>query len=231
VACRLWLPFLCTACFLCTTEGQLPSTTFFNGQDCSFGHIFNDYLPSSNVTVLEYSLILESWLEAIKVAKENGIRAELIPVVLKGDETSIPSQVYKEHTPTKKPVMVYEYLQSTTHNTHLPTIGEIIDAGLNATTAQAMVFTNRDIGMYPNFYVDACRDLSQPGILALERTRVRIGFGAFRANKTEAMFHKKLANHPGADCLIVPVHVIPHCLRNNRQLVIGLPPWGGTLRT
>jgi hypothetical protein len=154
-----------------------------------------------------------------------------VPVVLQGDNTSIPQHVYAQHTPTKGPVMVYEYLHSMVHDAHLPTIGEIIDAGLNATTAQAMVFTNRDIGMYPNFYVDACRDLSQPGILAVERTRVKIGFATYRANKTDAMFHRKLGSHPGVDCIIVPVHVVPRCLRNNRQLVIGLPPWGGVLRT
>ena len=204
---------------------------YFNGRDCSFGHIFNDYLPSSNVTALEYAIVLESWLAAIAVAQLHGIHVELIPVILEGDSTSIPRHVYEQYTPTRQPVVVYEYLLSPTHNAKLPTIGEILDAGLNATTAQAMVLTNRDIGMYPNFYLDACHDLSQSGILAVERTRVRIEFAAYLANRTHAMYRSQLKVHPGVDCLIVPCRVIPRCLRNNRQLVIGLPPWGGTLRT
>jgi hypothetical protein len=204
--------------------------SYFNTHDCSFGHIFNDYAPRGNTTVLEYNLVLDSWLAAIAVAKEHGIRVELVPVVFVKDKTSIPQHVYKKYTPTKRPVFVHQYLYSAAHTAHLPTIGEILDAGLNATTAQAMVFTNRDIGMYPNFYVDACRDLSQPGILALERTRVRMQLADFVANQTHTMYETSLGRHHGVDCIIVPVHVVPRCLRNNRQLVIGLPPWGGALR-
>ena len=206
--------------------------SYFNGHDCSFGHIFNDYNPRGNASLLEYSLVLDSWLVAIAVAKERGIRVELVPVLLDGDSTSIPAHVYEQHTPTKQPVIVYEYLQSTVHHgAHLPTVGEILDAGINATTAQAIVFTNRDIGMYPDFYVEACRDLSRPGILAVERTRVRMELAAYVANKTHAMYQTRLGRHHGVDCVIVPVHVVPKCLRNNRQLVIGLPPWGGILRS
>lgn len=177
----------------------------FHGQ-CSFSHIFNDYAPRDNATRIEYGYILDSWLEAILVAREHGIQVDLVPVVLNTDETSINASIYKQFTTAKKPVPVYEYLRVISHDIHLPTIGEVLDAGMNASSGAAIVFTNRDIGMYPNFYLDACHDLSQPGVLVVERTRARIAFDDYKANKTKAMFTTKLRSHPGADCFIIPRH-------------------------
>jgi len=182
--------------------------------------------------LLEYNLVLDSWLKAIAVANDNGMQAQLVPVLLHGDTTSIPEHVYRRHTPTAKPTIVHEYLDTgpLLKNARLPSVGEILDAGINATDADVIVLTNRDIAMYPSFYLDACRDLSRPDTLAVERTRVAIPLAALNANTTHAMYHRKLHDHPGADCFILPRRVIPRCLRRNRMLVVGLPPWGLTFR-
>ncbi|EDQ89326.1 uncharacterized protein MONBRDRAFT_37047 [Monosiga brevicollis MX1] len=195
---------------------------FKSRAECRFLHIINDYKPSG-LTATEFDIVFESMRTAQRVAKQEGIQVDFRFVLQKGDQLSVE----REHLLDVKDIS--EAFKDPTTGRYLPTPGGILDAGMEGTDHPAIVFTNRDIGLYPQFYVESCDMLRVPGQLVVETTRVLLKLEKALTDY-EATLRGRGFVHRGADCWVMAREVMPACFREDRRLVVGYPPWGALLR-
>ncbi|EDQ89325.1 uncharacterized protein MONBRDRAFT_32394 [Monosiga brevicollis MX1] len=196
---------------------------FRSQSECRFLHIINDFKPHDANTTLEFDIVFQSMKTAQAQARAAGIQVDFVFVLQDGDELSVPRSDLLDA------VYVTEAFLDPASQRSLPTPGGILDAGLAHHDHPAVVFTNRDIGLYPQFYVQSCEFLQVPGQLVVETTRVLLNMDEVVEDYNRTLYAKGRV-HRGADCWVMAREVLPDCYREDRRLVVGFPPWGSLLR-
>jgi hypothetical protein len=208
-----------------------------------FTHIFAPYAVGvASAAHVEMSLVYGSWQRAAATAARNGISVEFLGCTLERDRAAVPA-----FAAASSPLTYYAI--DANHGGHeLPTVGGIWDKGVVEGHGRYLVYTNMDIGVQEEFYVEAHALLTRaeaarakreaegkdPGgaplpWTALEFTRVqsvRVREPPATAPSLDAVLaHSPIGRHPGHDCFVVPRLLVPDALRGG-GLVVGMPPWG-----
>jgi len=125
-----------------------------------------------------------------------------------------------------------EALRSSGTHRPLPRLVDVIASLYDSSDAEYFIYSNVDIGLYPDFYIFVKR--------ALDR-----GFDAFCINRKELpkkyagklldknsidlVFAAEGSKHPGIDCFVFKRKIVPHL--NLGNVFIGYPPVGLLLKT
>lgn len=116
----------------------------------TFAHIINPFVSVPNTEHGIASRITYASLKtAIDAARNAGIEVEIKAVILPGDEAAI-----------HPPAQFGGYLQRTVQDIHplrpkraYPLIADILATGSASTGSSHVIYTNMDIGLQPNFYI------------------------------------------------------------------------------
>ena len=118
----------------------------------------------------------------------------------------------------------------------LPLISDILQSVIDATDAPYITYSNADIGLQPEFYVEAAKYLAD-GHNALAINRVEIPtntlhnakLGAKDMDEIYALGRKHEQSHQGYDCFIFHRNIVPFLQLYLRSAFIGYPPIGGKM--
>jgi hypothetical protein len=83
----------------------------------------------------------------------------------------------------------------------LPLIGDIIQRLFEESDADYLIYTNVDIGVYPNFYLEVNRFIDM-GLDAFIINRRRLPDHYIRVDQLEEIYKQAGKKHPGFDCFV-----------------------------
>lgn len=113
----------------------------------------------------------------------------------------------------------------------LPLISDILNALNQASEADYLIYTNIDIGLFPDFY-DFVIDTISRGVEAFTIKRItmpkKVNAIELDQNNYKLVFDQKGVSHPGFDCFIFPHKILQSI--NLGNVFIGTPPIGLVLK-
>ncbi len=83
----------------------------------------------------------------------------------------------------------------------LPLIGDIVQRLYEESDADYLIYTNVDIGVYPNFYIEVNRFIDE-GLDAFIINRRRLPAHFTKVEELEELYLEKGKKHPGFDCFV-----------------------------
>ena len=114
----------------------------------------------------------------------------------------------------------------------LPRLIDILDAAYKQSKAEFLIYTNLDIGLFPNFYI-RIKELIDKGHDAITINRIDIPKVVDEENisyfNPDDIFRQKGKHHIGIDCVVFKRCIIPKLVLNN--VFIGFPPIGQVLKS
>ena len=108
----------------------------------------------------------------------------------------------------------------------LPLISDILSRLYEESDADYFIYTNVDIGLYPDFYLKVNSFIDQ-GLDAFIINRRRLPENVGESNKLNDIFQLKGKTHPGFDCFVFKRSLLPQFKLEN--ICIGVPFIGITL--
>ena len=176
-------------------------------------------------------LTLKSMVMAQKAAKKV-VDVELFAVKHKDEDVSIPAEFNWASDFDKYAWEHISTLENITPRKPLPRIKDIISSLYNSSDATYFIYTNVDIGLYPNFYTNI-------------KTMITEGYDAFCINRKtlpkehdgvlldesniELIFSLEGTKHWGIDCFVFRRDTVPSLKLGN--VFLGYPPVGLVLKT
>lgn len=178
----------------------------------SFTHILNPFVcPPDSEHGIASRVTYASLTHALEHAKAAGLAVEINAIVKPGDETAVcpPARLVARLARTVQDIRPLKPVRP------LPLIGDILQAGAASSNASHMIFTNMDIAVRPDFYV-------QLAALITQRFDDATPFIVYRRNiparytdpgQLPAMYAEPGERAYGFDCF-----VFPRTLLNNLDL-------------
>ncbi|GAB4534210.1 MAG: hypothetical protein Tsb0014_20240 [Pleurocapsa sp.] len=128
----------------------------------------------------------------------------------------------------------YDYIESlrnTSNKKPLPRLTDILNSLYKSSDAEYFIYTNLDIGLYPQFYLKI-KEIIELGYdaFAINRRDLPTEYDGILLddNKIEMIFTLKGLTHPGIDCFVFKREIVPRLNLNN--VYIGFPPVGQVLK-
>jgi hypothetical protein len=109
-------------------------------------HLFNSFAPRTRALSAELTMVRLSWERATRFAASRGLVVEHLDAVLANDVASVPAFA--------RSVVITEVVIDPYNKRELPTVGEIFRAGKERGRGELLIYTNLDIGVHENFYVE-----------------------------------------------------------------------------
>lgn len=197
-------------------------------------HVINPFKCDLNhESYLYYAqpITFESMRIAKEKAQENNICIDLFSANFQEDNDYIP-KFFKILPNLKKSTQ--SLFPKISKNKKLPIIQEIFDLIYNNTDADYVIFTNSDIGIQKNFYIQIHNYIKENGLQSFIINR-RDNLPKFKnghrltKNDLDVLYNENGNPHPGKDCFI-----ISRKLMSRIKMIFmftGFPPWGDTLCT
>lgn len=194
-------------------------------------HIVNvlDIHPKHESSYLHIAqpVTLKSMLNA-KLQSKNPDDIDLIAVKHKGDNIECPEGFRMASDLTR---CCYDVFPELPKKRDLPLISDIFHALNQASEADYYVYTNIDIGLFPDFY-DFVIDTISSGVEAFTIKRItmpkKVNAIELDQNNYNLVFNQKGLNHSGFDCFVFPRIKIKSIKLGN--VFIGTPPIGTLIK-
>lgn len=222
------------------------TSAFFNSLQCnwtnyldppmlSIAHVLNvtEITPAKHSSYLHIAqpLTMKSMVMARENASSSTLEIELFAIAHASEDVEIPDEF--QWIP---PMDSYAYesidaLKESDIKRPLPKIADILDGLYHASTSEYVVYTNLDIGLYPNFYSEIAAMISKghDAICINRRTLPKSYRGILLDEKSIETIHGlKGVRHPGIDCFVFRRDCIPEMELNN--VFVGFPPIGQVLK-
>jgi hypothetical protein len=150
------------------------------------------------------------------------VEVELWAACFEEDQAMVPDY-FKKTEFLKKSVLDYGVFNKPIK---LPLIKEILDGVYKSSDADYFIYTNVDIGLYPNFYTEVNRflDLNQEAVI-INRRRLASDFTS--VDDLPLIYKEEGRKHPGFDCFVFSRKLYPKFHLSN--ICIGVPFIGITL--
>ena len=176
-------------------------------------------------------LTMKSMVTAMHHAKDI-VDVELLAVKHESEKVSLPPE-FKKTKDIKKYAWNYiDSLKAFTPYRPLPRIHDIIQSIYNHSEAEYFIYTNLDIGLYPNFYVIVNEYISK-GLDAFcinRRDLPKEYKGILLSEDTyELCCMLEGIKHIGIDCFVFKREIVPSLKLGN--VFIGYPPVGKVMKT
>jgi hypothetical protein len=161
-----------------------------------------------------------------------GLDVELVAVRHKDEKVDVPREFIWARDINKYAWEHIGGLENVFPRKPLPRLQDIISSLYGTSNAEYYVYTNVDIGLYPNFYLNV-QDLIEKGYDAFcinrrELPKVHDGI-LIDETKLELAYSLDGTEHPGIDCFVFKREIVPALKLGN--VYIGYPPVGLVLKT
>ena len=174
-------------------------------------------------------------LKTMSMAKQKAagiVDIDLVTIKHQDETVDIPDEFI--HAPDIKKY-AWEYIPSlcnVTPHKPLPRLADIL-SGLNQTSdAEYFIYTNLDIGLYPDFYIEV-RKMIEMGVDACCINRIDLPKNyrgvTLDINAIDLILTAAGTKHPGIDSFVFKKDIVPAL--NLGNVYIGFPPVGMVLKT
>jgi len=160
-------------------------------------HIVNPFTPPESSDLFYAQPISFKSIEVAKKNAENIIDIEVMAAFYQEDKASVPANVTKTSY-LKESVLDHHSFEK---KIKLPLIREILQKAINESKAEYILYTNIDIGLYPDFYTRV-NELLQQGYDALIINRKRIEPLYTQTSDLDKIWKQPGKSHPGFDCFL-----------------------------
>ena len=179
-------------------------------------HIINPFIaPASSDLAYAQPITFETLRMAKEKAREK-MDIELLAACYAGDEAMVPAWI-KKTTPLTRSVLDQQDFQK---KIKLPFIADILEKAVHESTADYIIYSNVDIGLYPDFYT-RLHTLLEEGYDALIINRKRIEPLYTRVSDLDKIWQQEGKKHPGFDCFIFHRELLSRMYLEN--ICIGVP--------
>lgn len=160
------------------------------------------------------------------------VDVELFAIKHKNEKIDVPPQFKLAKDIDKYAWEYIEPLRDVTPRKPLPRIVDILNGLYEASDAEYFIYTNVDIGLYPDFYLHVS-NLIERGLDAfcINRRTIEKVYGGIiiDENNFELCYLQNGRLHGGVDCFIFRRSILPYLQLNH--VFIGFPPVGKILRS
>lgn len=160
-------------------------------------HIVNPFRPPAN-SDLAYAQPIT--FETMRLAKEKAkdvMEVELLATTFEEDKNVVPDYFTSTSHLTRSVLDEFNFEKKI----KLPFIGDILSKAFNESDAEYIIYTNIDIGLYPDFYLHVNEWLNE-GYDALIINRKRIEPLYTKVHELDKIFTQEGKSHPGFDCFV-----------------------------
>lgn len=179
-------------------------------------HIINPFIPPEG-SDLAYAQPIT--FETIRIAVENAknlMDIEVIATSFEEDIHIIPPFITTASS-LKRSVLDVGHFKK---KIKLPLLADILEKAYYESTSDYIIYSNIDIGLYPDFYV-RLHELIQKGYDALIINRKRIEPLFTQVSDLEKIWQQEGKSHPGFDCFVFHRRLYPQFILEN--ICIGVP--------
>lgn len=179
-------------------------------------HIINPFKadPDSDLYTAQ-PITFESMIRAKEKAKDI-VEVELLSAQFKNDRKIIPA----DFKLTKDLSRSVQDIETFSKPIPLPLISDILDRLYEASDAEYLIYTNVDIGLYPEFYLEVNRIIdSGSDAFIINRRRLPNHFD--KVNQLEEIYRLEGKKHPGFDCFVFHRNLYPQF--RLAEVCIGVP--------
>ena len=167
-----------------------------------------------------------------KKAAEKIVDVDLFAIKHKDEQVEIP-QEFKWLKDIEKYAWEYiDPLSDVLPHKPLPRIVDIIQGLFEESDAEYFIYSNLDIGVYPNFYIYV-NDLINKDVDAfcINRRTLPKEYNGILIDETnfELCYLMNGDSHPGIDCFVFKREIVPLLTLNN--VFVGFPPIGKVLKS
>lgn len=182
----------------------------------SIAHIINPFSDESESDLFTAQPITFESMRNAKQQAVESVKVDLYSAQYSEDKHMIPSYFIK--TPDlERSVLDRENFQ---HKMKLPLLIDILDRVYHASDAEYLIYTNVDIGLYPNFYVKVNEIIGQ-GYDAFIINRRRLPPAYSSVSDLPDIYSNKGKSHPGFDCFVFHRSLYPQLKLEG--ICIGVP--------
>lgn len=191
------------------------------------GHIVNVYDSDNPDTILTQHVTLQSLLDARKNLK-HPIDIKILTCKHVSDYFSVPSGIEFTEPLTRYAHELYTELPNTKK---LPFLRDILGRGVSAHELDYYIYSNVDIGAYPNFY-NVIFNLIDEGYdgACINRTTLpdQIDGDSVTTVNYKNLLSEPGKKHGGADCFLFSSYG-RYCLSKLGNIFVGYPPIGAIM--
>lgn len=160
-------------------------------------HIINPFIaPVTSDLAIAQPITFASIQLAKEKAKDTA-DIELLAACYAEDAEVVPGFIRKTSFLQKSTLDQFDFKKKI----KLPFIAEILEKAINETDAEYIIYSNIDIGLYPDFYMKVNELLNQ-GYDALIINRRRIEPIYTKPSELDRIFAQEGKSHPGFDCFV-----------------------------
>ena len=179
-------------------------------------HIINSFNanPSSDLYTAQ-PITFNTMLEA-QARSKDVVNVELYSAQYAEDRNMVPTDFYATKDLTRSVLD----LESFKKEIKLPMIGDIMDRLYAESDAEYLIYTNVDIGVYPDFYLEVNRFIDS-GLDAFIINRRRLSAEYTSLDDVPRIYLDKGKKHPGFDCFVFHRDLYPQF--ELKDICIGVP--------
>lgn len=179
-------------------------------------HIVNPFIADkSSDLFLAQPFTFQSMINAKKVA-ESEVEVELLTAQFEEDQVMVPSGFRATRNLERSVLDIHEFKTPR----KLPLIADILQRLYNESEAEYLIYTNVDIGLFPDFYLKVKKFIETP-LDSLIINRRRIPSKYKELIELEQIYCEKGFKHPGFDCFVFHRDLFPKFVLEN--ICIGVP--------
>lgn len=174
---------------------------------------------------------LKSMVKAARVA-EQVVEVDLFAIKHKSEQVAVPAEFRWASDIESYGWQFFEELTQIERKKPLPRIIDIIN-GLNAASdAEYFIYTNLDIGLHPEFYLEVNELIEQGSdALCINRRTLPTHYRSILLDEhnIELIYRMPGEAHGGIDCFVFKKEIVPKLDLGN--VFLGFPPVGQLLKT
>ena len=177
-------------------------------------------------------LTMRSMVAAKKHAEKEGVSVDLVAIKHHSEQVRIPDEFKYASDIDRYAYEFIEALKEQEPRKPLPRLVDIINGVFEASDANYLIYTNVDIGLYPNFYTDVQKLIASgyDSICINRRTLPKRHRGILLDETTlDKIVKLKGRRHPGIDCFVFRRDIVPNLELGN--VFLGFPPVDQVLKT
>ena len=174
---------------------------------------------------------LASMVTAKRMA-EQVVAVDLFGISHATEEVELPGEFNRLPDIQRYAYDVIAELKNVTPKKPLPLLRDILQPVMNHTDAEYLIYTNLDIGLFPNFYLRLTELIGQgyDAMCINRRTLPKSVQGVTLDDKTLPLIYMLEGHqHVGIDCFVFKLQVLPKLDLGN--VFVGFPPIGQVLRS
>lgn len=167
-------------------------------------HIINPFdAPKNTDLYFAQPITMQSMLAAKKKA-EAVVDVELFATKFSEDSISVPSNFTVTNNLQRSVLDVHHFAKQI----RLPFVIDILERLYYSSNAEYLIYTNVDIGLYPNFYIRVNEIINQ-GFDSFIINRRRLSDKYKSIGDLEKIYLEKGKKHPGFDCFVFHRSIFP----------------------